>query len=314
MDNNFEEKEIVALFTDIRGFSHMFEVLPAEKVYTFTNRYFKTAYDIIIRFHGTLDNIVGDGLLAVWGKDSPNPKAPFYAVRSALEMRMALLRQNIQYKWKSHFPLEIGIGIAMGKALHCLVGPRQHAIDTVYGKPVILASRLGDIAKHNQILVSEQVAKSVRKWARIENIQKIEFQGFKEPVSYHKIDGLMDFTLKNGERRKNSFIRYVVPAIVAMVFKKSGIRKPVILRNISPSGAGLEIVQKKDIPFKRDEEVILDLRHIPIKNISEIEGRVVQVKTISEETDEVRCLWQVGIAFSNIDHEKYNVLKRFNMV
>ena len=91
------EKEMVALFADFRGFSHMFDVLPAQKVYKFTNRYYQTASEIIERYKGVLDNIVGDGLVAIWGKDQVIPKSAFFAVRSALEMRMALLRQNIQF-------------------------------------------------------------------------------------------------------------------------------------------------------------------------------------------------------------------------
>ncbi len=308
MENS--EKVIVALFADIRGFSHMFEILPPEKIYKFTNRYFQTAYEIIKRFHGTLDNIVGDGLLAIWGKEDKisETKAPFLAVRAAVEMRMALLRQNIQYKWDFHFPLEIGIGIDMGKALHCLVGPKQKPIDTFYGTPIIVASRLGDLAKNNKIFVSETIAKMIDKWAKLEEPKEVKVHGFKKAINYCTVHGIMDFKLKSGERRKDNIIRFVIPEIVAMIFKNTGVRKPVILKNIGPKGAGLEIVQKKDIELKKDDEIELDLKRL-IKGLNNpLKGKVVNIRTISNESDEIRSLWQIGIQFSN-ESFKRNLLE-----
>ncbi len=300
------EKTIVALFADIRGFSHMFEILPPEKIYKFTNRFFQTAYKIIKNYHGTLDNIVGDGLLAIWGKEEniAESKTPFLAVRAAIEMRMALLRQNIQYKWEFHFPLEIGIGIDMGKALHCLVGPKQKPIDTFYGIPVIVASRLGDMAKNNQIFVSKNIIDKIKSWAKIGEFKESQIHGFKKPITYATVQGIIDFIRKNGERREKRFIRYVIPEVVAMIMKNNGIRKPVILKNISETGAGLEFVQKKDIRLTKDEEIELDLKRI-IKGFQEtLKGKIVNINPISNETDEMRSLWQVGIKF--LDNKNNN--------
>jgi len=309
---NINEREMVALFADFRGFSHMFDVLPAHKVYKFTNRYFQTASDIIRKYKGVLDNIVGDGFIAVWGKNRSNPDAPLYAVRAALEMRMALLRHNIQYKWESHFPLEIGVGLAMGKALHCIVGPVQKPIDTVFGKPVIIASRLGDKAKNNEIYVGEHVANSIKKWAKFEKLSKTHIKGFKGMYPIYKVDGLMDFKLKDRERRDASFIRFVFPEIVALILE-NGVRKSAILKNLSPSGAGLEIVQKTDIPINKDDTIKLDLKRFALPSIGTLNGRIVQIRTISEETEEERCLSRVGIEFNGLDPEKKRVLNRLNI-
>jgi class 3 adenylate cyclase len=311
--NNKAEKEMVALFADFRGFSHMCELLPAQKVYKFTNRYYQTASDIIDRYKGAFDNIVGDGFMAIWGKDNIVAKAPYYAVRSALEMRMALLRQNIQFKWDAHFPLEIGVGVAMGEAFHCVFGPKHHLIDTAIGKSVVMASRLGDMAKNNQIYVDEAVAKAIRRWAKLQNMPRTSIRGFKGTFSIYKVEGLMDFHLKNGERRKSSFIRFVAPEIVAMVLKSSGIRKPALLRNLSASGAGIELVQKDNAPIQKDDEITLDLRRFDFPSFRSLDGRIVQINTISEESDEERMLSRIGIEFHNLEPSKRRYLEKFNI-
>ena len=307
------EKEMVALFADFRGFSRMFDVLPVKKVYKFTNRYFQTAAEIIERYRGVLDNIVGDGLVAIWGKDRTIDKGPFYAVRSALEMRMALLRQNIQYKWEFHFPLEIGVGVAMGKSLHCMVGPEEKPIDTVFGKPVILASRLADIAKNNQIYIDEPVSESISRWAKLQKLSKTTVRGFKGNFTFYKVEGMMDFHLKKNERRKTSAVRFVVPEISAITFKQSGVRKPAILRNLSATGAGIEIVRKDNSILKKDDEIILDLKRFEFPNLHTLDGRIVTISTISEESEEVRCLSRVGISFHDVGPDKKRLLERFNI-
>ena len=309
-----QEKSIVALFSDIRGFSHMFEVLPARNVYIFTNRFFTSASKIISKFKGKIDNIIGDGLMAIWGHSGWSEKSPIFAVRTALEMRMELLRENIQFKWKAHFPLEIGIGLAMGNALNCLVGPPEEAIDTYFGKPVILASRLGDMAKNNQILISQEIAEKVKKWAKLVEAAPTEIQGFKNKIKYYKVKGLMDFALKEGERRKSSNIRFIVPEVIGMIFPKINSRKPAILKNISATGAGIEIIPKEDTPLNPEEEIIIDVKRFSIPGISEIPGRIVQVRKLTDESDEERPLVQVGISFTDINNEKKEILQRFHMI
>lgn len=313
LQDHGEEKIIVALFSDIRGFSHMFEKLPAEKVYMFTNRFFTKASEIIARYRGDLDNIMGDGLLAVWGRDGWIKNAPFFAVRAALEMRMALLRQNIQYKWESHFPLEIGIGLAMGEALHCRVGSFEKPIVTFFGSPVILASRLGDDARNNRVLVDPATARTIGKWAKLEKLPPREVRGFTKKVTVFNVAGLMDFSLKNGERRKSSHIRYVFPEIVALVFKRSGVRRPVILRNISSTGAGIEIVDRDDCQPVENEEISLDLKSFKLPHFTKLDGRIVQVRLISEESDVERGLSQIGIRFTGMDSAKQKVLQHLNI-
>jgi len=315
MEDEFKgsESEIIALFADFRGFSHMFEVLPAGKIYKFINRYFETAAEIIERYNGNIDNIIGDGLMATWGKKGWSKQSPFYAIRTALEMRMALLRQNVRYKWKSFFPLEIGIGVAMGEAYHCMVGPHNKAIDTVYGKSVILASRLGDLAKNNQIYSGEKIANTIEKWARFKKMPLLNIQGFKTKVHFYNIKGLMDFYRKNSERRKESYIRFIVPEIIAIKSKSNNVRIPVILKNISDSGAGIETVQKEEFVLSKNDEVSLDLKKFSLSGLDTIDGNIVNIKAITEESEEERSLSQIGISFTNVDSKIKKNLEKLNL-
>ena len=98
-----------------------------------------------------------------------------------------------------------------------------------------------------------------------------------------------------------------------MDIKENGARKPVILKNISSTGAGLEIIQKDDISISKNQNILLDLKRLVRGIVNNIEGKIVQLHNITEETDEIRSLWQIGIQFTNIDEGKRKLIERLNM-
>ena len=62
-----------------------------------------------------------------------------------------------------------------------------------------------------------------------------------------------------------------------------------------------------------ENEVKLDLKRFDFPSISTLNGRIVQIHTISEESEEERWLSRVGIEFDELDPEKKRVLNRLNI-
>ena len=61
------ESEITILFSDIRGFTSMSEKLSPTQIVKLLNKYFKSMIDVVFKFNGTLDKIVGDELMVLYG-------------------------------------------------------------------------------------------------------------------------------------------------------------------------------------------------------------------------------------------------------
>ena len=62
-----EESEITILFSDIRGFTSMSEKLSPKQIVKLLNKYFQSMIDVVFKFNGTLDKIVGDELMVLYG-------------------------------------------------------------------------------------------------------------------------------------------------------------------------------------------------------------------------------------------------------
>jgi len=152
-----QELTVTTLFSDIRGFTRMSENMQPIDVVKTLNAYFDLMIEVVFKYNGTLDKIIGDELMVIYG-------APIYgyddtkrALFTALEMQKLLEDFNANRREMGAIPIEIGIGINRGKTIAGNIGSKEQMNYTVIGDAVNLASRLCSNAKSGQILVSEAV-------------------------------------------------------------------------------------------------------------------------------------------------------------
>jgi PAS domain S-box-containing protein len=165
-----QELTLTTIFTDIRGFTNMSEKMDPIDVVKTLNEYFDLMIDVVFKYNGTLDKIIGDALMIIYG-------APIYghddtkrALLTAIEMQHLLLDFNAARKLNGVDPIEIGIGINRGKAIAGNIGSKDQMNYTVIGDAVNLAARLCSNADAGQILVSESVV------SEVENLGLFDFQ------------------------------------------------------------------------------------------------------------------------------------------
>jgi adenylate cyclase len=142
-----EEREIVVLFADLRGFTALAEDrLPYDTVFVL-NRYFAAMGGAIEAAGGRIDKFVGDGVMALFGLHAGPAVASRQAIDAARRMGEALAVLNESLKAELPGPLRIGIGIHAGSAVvgEMGYGPALHI--TAIGDVVNAASRLESATK-----------------------------------------------------------------------------------------------------------------------------------------------------------------------
>jgi adenylate cyclase len=137
-------KNVVAsvLFADIRGFTTIAEQQSPSETIDLLNQYFGLMFDAISANQGAVNQMIGDGLMAVFGAPMFFESHREHAVRAALEMRQQLQIFNQQQTAQNKNHLQIGIGIASGEMVAGYVGTQTRAAYTCIGDAVNLASRL----------------------------------------------------------------------------------------------------------------------------------------------------------------------------
>jgi len=155
-----EEKDLVILFADIRGFTHFSEKMLPYDLVSVLNRYFSAVGASIEANHGYLDKFIGDGTLAVFGIDGDLPKAARGAIRAAQDLINRLDKLNQEITNDIAEPLRIGVGLHAGKTIIGEMGYKTSLSLTVIGDTVNTASRLESMTKTHKcmLIMSDQVA------------------------------------------------------------------------------------------------------------------------------------------------------------
>ena len=150
--------ECTVLFSDIRGFTSISEILPPDELMSLLNRYMSMMVDVIVEKGGMVNKFGGDSLLAVFGTPlNPIEAHAEKAVESAEAMFRVLAEFNRGQESQQASSIHIGIGIATGAVIVGNIGGRERIEYTVIGDTVNLASRLEEKTKEveSNLLISE---------------------------------------------------------------------------------------------------------------------------------------------------------------
>ena len=181
-----QRKLLTIVFTDIRGFSSITDSLESEELFHLLDRYISEMIRIAHHHDGTLNKIIGDGLLIFFGDPIPMEDHAERAVRMAVDMQEKA--EELREEWRQYgHALGIGIGINTGFVTVGNIGSDIHRDYTVIGNQVNVAARLESLAKRGQILVSRRTYSKVKHLFEVERIGEITVKGIHQPVMTYNV-------------------------------------------------------------------------------------------------------------------------------
>ncbi len=200
-------KEVVVLFSDLRGFTALTEVMEPGELVVQLNQYLSRMVEIVFRNGGTVDKFVGDAVMAVWGtvKSFGAEGDARGAVRAAEEMFDALEELNRGWEAEGKRRLSLGVGIHAGGAVFGNMGSEQKMEPTVIGDTVNLASRAEGLCKHYgvSLVFTEAVWRLLPETEGILTLDRARVFGRKEAVeifTFSRLAGKSRFSLEEVER------------------------------------------------------------------------------------------------------------------
>lgn len=176
-------KNVTVLFADIRGFTSLSEKMEPDKVVHLLNKYFTVMIDIVFKFNGTLDKIIGDELMVVFGAPIEIENASDLAIQTAMEMQ----RQLIEFNKINDCPIEIGIGINSGNVISGNIGSEVRSDYTVIGDNVNLAARLCSFARPREIIISNKTFKEIKTNFNLEELPPFSVKGKEKLINGWKV-------------------------------------------------------------------------------------------------------------------------------
>ncbi len=194
-EESFERRRITVLFADMVGFTDLAESLEPEELAVVLNGYLREMTAAVIAFGGSVDNLIGDGVMAVFGapKEMPEADQAWAAVQAAMEMhrRCAELAASLRERG---IPADLKIRVGVNTA-HCTVGVFGSEVLRAYmavGFAVNVAARLETTAEPGSTLCGFRTYALVKDRVKAEERGELTVKGARRPVEAWEIVGLAD--------------------------------------------------------------------------------------------------------------------------
>jgi class 3 adenylate cyclase len=182
-----ERRDLTLLFADIRGFSRLSQQLPPEQVVSVLNSYLEVAVERILGRSGTINEILGDGLLVFFGAPIPDPRSAEHAVAAAIELQLAMADLNDRHRAAGLPELAIGVAIHSGDAVVGSVGSRRRLKYAAVGPNVNLVTLIESHARGGQILISDATYAQVEDLVSVSRALSVEVKGSSETMTVHVV-------------------------------------------------------------------------------------------------------------------------------
>ncbi|MEP0266175.1 adenylate/guanylate cyclase domain-containing protein [Dokdonia sp.] len=187
-----EERYVTVLVSDLRGFSPLSENYNAKVVIEVLNIYFEEMIEIIQKFEGYINEILGDGILVIFGAPNDIGDAALKSVKCARAMQRGLKKVNKKLQIKELPILEMGIGINSGNLVVGNIGSKRRMKYGVVGENINIAARIEALTIANQILISDAIYEQISNdIIPIGNI-RTKIKGFKKPITIYDVSEYLD--------------------------------------------------------------------------------------------------------------------------
>jgi adenylate cyclase len=186
-----QEREITALFADIRGFSRLAERLGPKDLVALVADVMDRLTARVLEFDGVLVTYLGDGLLAMWNAPADRPDHAALACRAALAMLGDLPALSAGWAGVVGEPLGVGVGINSGKALVGNTGSRYKFHYGPLGHAVNVAGRVQGATKHLRLpaLITASTRTLVGDHFATRRVGRVRLFGVHEPVELYELAG-----------------------------------------------------------------------------------------------------------------------------
>ena len=190
LDLGGERRRVTIMMTDLRGFTALSEQLSPEQVVAMLNSYFEVMVDVILEYKGTINEIIGDALLVIFGAPQEISEPVQSAVACAIEMQNAMEVVNKANREAGLPELEMGIGLNETEVVVGNIGSAKRSKYAVVGSGVNMTSRIESFSVGGQILISKSVYDEASDILRIDAQRDVFPKGAEKPLRIYEVGGI----------------------------------------------------------------------------------------------------------------------------
>ena len=184
-----ERKQVTVLFADLKGSMELLADRDAEEARELLDAVLVRMIDAVHAYEGTVNQVMGDGIMALFGAPVAHEDHGVRACYAALRMQATIRTYAEEMQRVAGIPIQIRIGLNSGEVLVRSVGSDLRMEYTAVGQTTHLAARMEQAAMPGSILLSAQTFRLVEDYIDVKPLGLINIKGLTEPVEVFEATG-----------------------------------------------------------------------------------------------------------------------------
>src|SRR5215475_2428613 len=184
-----ERKQVTVLFADIKGSTELIEGLDPEEARKLLDPALYAMMEAVHRFEGTVNQVMGDGIMALFGAPLAHEDHAARACYAALAMQAALRRYAEEVRRTHGLPVQMRVGLHSGDVVVRTIANDLHMDYSAVGVTTILAARMEQLATPGSMLLTAATLRLVEGLVQVNPLGPVPVKGLDEPVEVFELVG-----------------------------------------------------------------------------------------------------------------------------
>jgi class 3 adenylate cyclase/tetratricopeptide (TPR) repeat protein len=184
-----ERKQITVLFADIKGSMELLADRDPEDAQKLLDPVLERMIEAVHRYEGTVNRVMGDGIMALFGAPIAHEDHAVRACYAALRMQETVTRYADEVQRTHGVPVTIRVGLNSGEIVVCAIGDDLHMDYTVVGQTAHLAARMEQMAKPGSVLTTAGTLELAEGYVAVKSLGPVPVRGLANPVQIYEVTG-----------------------------------------------------------------------------------------------------------------------------
>jgi class 3 adenylate cyclase/tetratricopeptide (TPR) repeat protein len=184
-----ERKQVTVLFADLKGSMELLADRDPEEARKLLDPVLERMMEAVHRYEGTVNQVMGDGIMALFGAPVAHEDHAVRACYAALRMQESVA-QYADGVFRSHgVPLQIRVGLNSGEVVVRAIGSDLHMDYTAVGPTTHLAARMEQMAAPGTILLAPATLQLAEGYVQVVGRGPVAIKGLPDPVEIYGLTG-----------------------------------------------------------------------------------------------------------------------------
>ncbi len=185
-----ERKQVTVLFADIKGSTELIASLDPEAARRLLDPALHLMMEAVHRYEGTVNQVLGDGIMALFGAPVAHEDHAARACYAALAMQAAMQRYAEEVRRTQGLAVQMRVGLNAGEVVVRAIGNDLHMDYSAVGQTTHLAARMEQLATPGSILLTATTLRLVEGLVRVNALGPVPVKGLAEPVEVFELVGV----------------------------------------------------------------------------------------------------------------------------